>query len=253
MKKLTILLSSCLVGVPVYAQLAVGNPEYEPFSNATGSGGTSYSPGANLAGQTPASYAAYNPTGQGWWELGPDGATGGGVQPTIASGDLSVPGLDSAGGGQSAAFTFTGSGNSARLNMTTGTGGVTSGTVYYSFALKLTDLSRLDTTGTYFAGFNVVQSHNSGLTGTPGTVGPRIQARSDGAGFDIGIQKGSSGTGAAWYATAFGTADTLFLVGSYTFNPSTGDDVAQLWVNPSATTFGNASAPGGRFDLKHRD
>src|SRR5882757_6038915 len=98
MKKLLIILTgyACMATVPALAQLAIGNPLYDPFSNATGSGGTSYSAGSSLAGQTSASYAAYNPLGQGWYDIG-SGAT---PQPTITSGDLSVSGLASSGGGQ---------------------------------------------------------------------------------------------------------------------------------------------------------
>src|ERR1035437_2590668 len=101
MKKLIILLSGCLLGVPVFAQLSAGNPEYDPFSNATNSGGTSYKVGGYLAGQTSASYAAYNSLGTNWWEYGPS-ITGGKIatnQPTIVSGDLSYDGLYSVGGG----------------------------------------------------------------------------------------------------------------------------------------------------------
>jgi hypothetical protein len=38
--------------------------------------------------------------------------------------------------------------------------------------------------------------------------------------------------------------ETIFLVGSYTFNTSsTNDDVANLWINPATSTFGSAFAP----------
>ena len=41
----------------------------------------------------------------------------------------------------------------------------------------------------------------------------------------------------------FTTSDTIFLVGSYTFNIAlTNDDVSQLWVNPPVATFGLATA-----------
>lgn len=243
MKKLILLLSGCLTGMPVLAQLAVGNPEYDPFSDASTGGGTTYVTGSNLAGQTSASYAAYNSSGQAWYELGPNVGSGGTYsQPTIVAGDLSVPGLASAGGGHSVAFG--GNGDSARMNLTTGTGGITSGTVYFSFALQLTDLTGLTTAGTYWAGFNNVQSQNSS-TATPTTIVSRVMTRSTAGGFNIGIQEGSSGTlgNAAWDNTVFTTADTLFVVGCYTFNPLTGDDVSQLWVDPNASTFDSATAP----------
>jgi hypothetical protein len=243
MKKLGLILSGCLTGMPVLAQLAVGNPEYDSFSSATGAGGTSYATGSNLAGQTSAGYAAYNPGGQQWWELGPNvGSSSPYSQPTLVAGDLSVPGLASAGGGQSVAFG--GNGDSTRMNLTVPAGGITSGTVYFSFALKLTDLTGLTSGGTYWAGFNNVQNTNSG-TATPTTIVSRVMTRSATGGFNIGLQEGSSSTlgNLAWDNTLFTTADTLFLVGSYTFNSGTGDDISQLWVDPNSATFGANTAP----------
>jgi hypothetical protein len=218
-----------LVSLTFLAGSALALPDYEPFSNATGSGGTSYTTGANLAGQTDAS-------GLSWYAAG----SGGNPQPTVAAGDLSVSGLYSAGGGQSAAFG--GNGTSARHNMSVPAGGVTAGTVYFSFAMKLTDLSALNTSGTYWAGFNNVQGAQ---TSTPGTVVTRVQTRSAGAGYNLGLQEGSQTTlgNLAWDSTVYMTANTIFLVGSYTFGPGTGDDVSQLWINPDSSTFGAALAP----------
>jgi len=212
-------------------------PDYEPFADATSSGGTSYAVGSFLAGQT-------NAAGQRWWELGPNYGLGLTPQPTIAAGDLTVPGLYSAGGGRSAAFG--GNGDSARLNLSVGAGGIQSGSVYFSFAMKLTDLTGLTAGGAYWAGFNNVQGINAG-TATPGTIVTRVMTRSATGGYNIGVQEGSSGTigNAAWDPNVFTTSDTIFLVGSYTFNSGTGDDVSQLWVNPSSATFGAATEPTG--------
>jgi hypothetical protein len=224
MKKLLLISPICLCTAAAFAL-----PDYEPFSDSTGSGGTSYSTGANLIGQT-------NSSGQTWWQAGPTSTT----QPTIAAGDLSVSGLYSTGGGQSAAFG--GNGESARLNLSVGAGGILSGTVYFSFAAKLTDLTALNTAGVFWAGFNNAQG--SQLT-TPGTVVTRVVTRSAGAGlYNIGLDK-ASGTPASfvWDSGNFTTSDTVFLVGSYTFNPSTGDDVSQLWINPDSSTFAAGSAP----------
>ncbi len=247
MKRLLILLLPCLVSVPAIAQLAEGNPEYEPFSDATDSGGTSYTPGETLAGQS----RAPNPgeAVQSWWEYGPSisGGTTATNQPVIASGDLSYPGLFSEVDGRSAAFG--GNGDSALMNLTTPSAGITSGTVYYSFVVQLTDLSNLDTNGTYFAAFCNLQSHDHGI-GTPNSVAARVMVRSDGAGgFNIGLEQGGnnnpSGFNTAWDATSFTTSDTLFIVVSYTLQGTAQgtDDFANLWVNPDGSTFGNASAP----------
>jgi Immunoglobulin I-set domain/Immunoglobulin domain len=247
MKKLIILLLSCLVSAPVLAGLSAGNPEYEPFSSATNTGGTSYTPGDYLAGQSRA--PSPGDAVQSWWEYGPSIA-GGNVathQPTVAVGDLSVSNLYSVGGGQCAAFG--GNGDSALMNLTTGSGGITGGTIYFSFALQFTNLTSADTNGAYFAGFCNLQSHDHGI-GTPNSVGARVMVRSDGAGgFNIGLQEGgnngASGFSTVWDPNSFSTSDIIFVVGSYTFNSGSANDVANLWVNPDASTFGvdDASAP----------
>ena len=227
MKRLLLLTSFSLFNISAFAL-----SDYEPFADSTGSGGTSYSTGANLIGQV-------NASGHTWFQAGP----GGNPQPTIAAGDLAVAGLFSTGGGQSAAFG--GNGTSARINLSVGAGGFTTGTVYFSFAAKLTDLTALNTNGVFWAGFNNTQGSQ---TTTPNTVVTRVAARSAGVGlYNVGLDK-SSGAAAnfVWDSGNYTTSDTIFLVGSYTFNgAATNDDVSQLWVNPNQSTFGAASAPGG--------
>lgn len=249
MKKLTFLVLVIGVAVHSRAQLAVGNPEYDSFADATAAGGTSYTVGSHLSGQTSASYAHYLSTGTAWWEYGPSiSATPSVVatnQPTIVAGDLSYPGLYSVGGGQS--VSFGGNGDSALLNFTTTTAGLTAGTAYFSFVFQLTDISNLDTNGTYFAALNNLQSHNSSFN-TPAALATRVLVRRAGDGFNVGLQEGgangSTGFNTAWSSAVFSVSNHIFVVGSYTFNPNAKDDVAQLWVNPDASTFGdNTLAP----------
>ena len=216
------------LGLVSYSAWAL--PDYEPFANATGSGGTSYATGANLVGQT-------GVDGQSWTQAGPTGS----VTPKIVSGDLTIPGLYSAGGGQSASFG--GNGESARLNLSSSS---TSGTIYYSFSMKLNDLTGMSSTGVFWAGLN---NSTGTQTGTPSVVATRVITKSAGAGlYSIGLDKSSSVTGNFVFAPGtYSTSDTVFIVGSYTFNTvgNTTDDLSQLWVNPSSATFGAASAPGG--------
>jgi hypothetical protein len=228
MNKFLLLACACLA-----AESALALPDYEPFSDSTGSGGTSYSVGANLIGQV-------NSSGSNWFQAGP----GTGPQPTIAAGDLNIAGLYTTGGGRSMQFGG-GPGTSARLNLSVSAGGIQSGTVYFSFALKLSDITGLDSAGQFFAGFNTAQGSQATQ---PNTIGDRILARSVTGGYNIGIRQGTGGAqgNLAWGSTTFTTSDILFLVGSYTFNTgSTSDDVASLWINPDSTTFGAVSAPGG--------
>ena len=193
---------------------------FEPFSPA----GTSYSPGANLIGQT-------NANGRFWLQAGPSDP-----QPTIQAGSLAAPGLPGPTGNS---VKFGGNGMSARLVLGTN---VTSGTWYYSFLFRLTDISTLNSSGVFWAGFN-----NSAVTQTttPTSVGTRLLTRSAVGGFNVGLDK-SSGSPAAFVfsPTVFTTNDTIFVVGSYTFVPgTTNDDICQLWINPAPSTFGLAIPP----------
>ena len=205
------------------ALLSVTNPPplaYDPFAPAI----TSYALNANLVGQT-------NATGQYWVQAGPAG-----VQPTITSNNLAYAGLAASTGNS---VKFGGNGMSARFNFGAT---LTSGTVYFSFLAKLTDISTLNSSGVFWAGFN-----NSTVTQstTPVTVGTRVLTKSATGGYQIGLDKTSGNAAGFVFATnVFTTAQTVFLVGSYTFNPAaTNDDVSQLWINPSPATLGSPTPP----------
>lgn len=215
------------LGIVSYSAYAL--PDYEPFSNATGSGGTSYTVGANLIGQTDAQ-------GDSWVQAGTSGT---GTQATIQSGDLTIAGLASSGGGASAAFGVSGAGASTRFDIGSAPA---SGTVYFSMAIDVTSTTGLTTSGLFFAGFN----NSTGSQATqPTTVDARLYARSitgSPGDFNLGISKNG---GAISYDSPVETVgSTIFVVGSYTFNTVTSsDDVVSLWVNPSSSTFGAATAP----------
>jgi hypothetical protein len=252
-----LMFSACLAS-PAFAQTA-GDPVYEPFSDSTDLGGTSYTPGDWLAGQSqllPPGFqadAGGHDTVQSWWEYGTSIYTNGVVatqQPTIVEGDLNYPGLDSAAGGRSAGFG--GNGDHAMMNLPIGSGGFQVGsTVFFSFVLKMTDLTALDTNGTFFAGLTQLQSYDHPY-GTPMAIGAKVWVRSDGAGgFNLGLQKGGKGPTygvVAWDTTSHGTGENLFVVASYNLQGTTGnaggiDDEADLWINPEFSTFGAPSAP----------
>ncbi len=198
-------------------------PDYEPFSDATGSGGTAYTIGSSLVGQV-------NAAGRSWSQAGPTGSQ----TPIIASGGLSYAGLATSGGN---AAQFGGNGQSARFNMSSS---VSSATVYYSFLMQLTDISTLNSSGVFWAGFN---NSAGSQTGTPTTVDTRVVTRSAAGGYNVGLDKSSGATSSfVWAPALFTTSDTVLIVGSYTFNTgSTSDDVSQLWINPSSSTFGGSS------------
>jgi hypothetical protein len=253
--KTSALIISVLWGVSSSFAQSVGNPVYEPFSDSTGTGGTSYNPGDRLAGQSqtlssgfvsgPGNFTSTTSV-QSWWSY--TNAASPSIWPTIASGDLFYAGLASTGGGRSAQFG--GSGASALMNLTAGTTGFLpgSGTLYYSFTLKLTGLGTLSSGGSFFAGFTKLVSY-ANTTTTPASVGSQLWVQSDGGtGYQLGIAMGSntSGTGlpVAYDTTkTYNVGDTLFVVGSYSLNSGAGNDAVNLWVNPDGSSLGAGSAP----------
>ncbi len=194
---------------------------FDPFTPAT----TTYSPGAPLIAQT-------NAVGQGWTQAGPTNAN----QPVVQSGSLIFGGLAASSGNS---VRFGGNGISARFNLGTNSA---SGTWYYSFVTRIADITGLSSGGVFWAAFN----NSAGFQNTtPTIVGTRVLTRSATGGFNIGLDKSSGSAASFVFATnTFTTNDTIFIVGSYTFNSATtSDDLSQLWVNPPASTFGLAAAP----------
>ncbi|MDB6121636.1 MAG: Immunoglobulin I-set domain protein [Pedosphaera sp.] len=191
---------------------------YDSFAPAV----TTYAVGATLYGQT-------NVAGRYWSAAGPAG-----TNITIVTTNLSVLGL-AASTGRAIQFGVS-NGPSARFNLPNN---ITSGTIYYSFALQVTDLGALGTGGGFFAAFN------NGLGGQgspPNVIGAGVQTRLSGSGFNVGLKK--AGSGSLFDSIVHAVGETVFVVGSYTFNTnSTSDDVANLWINPDPASFGNAIPP----------
>ena len=209
------------------ATTAFALPDYEPFADATASAGTAYLVNDPLIGQKDAQ-------GQSWAQAGPNQPS---PQPTISAGNLSVSGLADP---QGNSVSFGGNGTSARFGLGSS---ITSGTIYYSFAFKLTDITALSTSGVFWAGFN---NSTGSQTTTPTTVGSRVVAKASGTSFQIGLDK-SSGTASlfAFDPTLYNVNDVIFVVGSYTFNTgTTTDDVSKLWINPSSSSFGGSEPAG---------
>jgi hypothetical protein len=203
----------------------------EPFADATASGGTAYSPGTPLIGQT----NAQNLT---WFQAGP--ASGLANQPMVRAGSLAIPGLASSTGNSVA---FGGSdGMAARFEVYPLGSGATTGTIYYCCALMLTDITGLNGSGVFWAGFN---NSNGSQTTTPTVIATRLYARAAGAGYNLGLSKASSSsTDWQWDTTVHAVNEIVFVVGSYTFNSgSTNDDVAKLWINPAPSSFGAGAPP----------
>ncbi len=201
---------------------------FDPFADATASGGTSYAVGGFLFGQA-------NSFGNVWFALTNTPAPPATGFPVIAAGSLSYAGLPASIGNCISIPSSIGVMGRLTLGFTN-----TSGTVYFSFLLKVTDLSLVDSSGTqnnFFAGFgDTVGAQNATLL----RAATRVYTRKAGNGFNLGVAR-SSNTAADWvFDTAQrNTNEVLFVVGSYSYDNHT----ANLWINPSASTFRSAVAP----------
>lgn len=170
----------------------------------------SFPPDANLVGQTESDSSI-------WQSVGPAGT---GI--TVGPGSLSVEGLASS------------SGNHVRLAGITGPGAritfresFNSDTVFYSFALKVADLTGLGAKGGAFIG----------LAPAGGAQFPLAAAISVNAvenGYRIGLAKRATGSANDFIDIEVLdiAGDTVFVVASYTFVAGPGNDTARLWVNP---------------------
>jgi hypothetical protein len=235
LKKLLVLLSSCVVAVSALAN-------YDPFT-----------------------YSSGNLIGNGNWV---DGGGGSGVSsgPQIGPANLSYSGLQTSGG---TGANFGAGDQNAMFNLSGGGTGIWDASaplsVYFSYQLRLSSAP-----GTGPFQLTALDQRTSGGIGSRGAA-VVVEDNGSGTGFFIGIMKGgqnglnnaSNDAGIAWIGgvtgsnpaggTLFSYNTTLLIVGSYNFSGTTkseqvafaDDDTANLWINPDTSTFGGASAPVG--------
>lgn len=214
--------SLCLFCLPAL-QASAGC--YEPFADATAGGGTAYLPGAPLSGQC-------NVSGNLWYPV--TNAAGAGM-PGIVADSLSYPGLPPSSG--NSLFIPSDVGVMGRMTLNFA---ATRGAVYFSFLLKVTDVTRLSETGTennYFAAFgDNVGAQNATLL----RAAARVLARRSGDGFKLGIGRNTSRPD-DWVfdQTERPLNQVLFIVGSYNYT----DRTANLWIDPPQSSFQSARPP----------
>ena len=197
-------------------------------------------PIANLAGNT-------NPDSGTTWTKG-----GGSTDIAVVSGNLTAPIPGPAPTGNMVQFTQSGAA-AERLGLPSGWN-TTTGKLYYSLSLKVTNLTGAATGGAFIAGFN----NNVGTaTSSVTQAGARLQIRkslTDTTKFNLGIRSDvatSTGTSTiGWDTTDFAagaTGDTVFVICDYEFNNSSNtDDVSNIWINPDPNAFyanGSLGAP----------
>src|ERR1051325_5499697 len=131
---LAILTSTCALAP------AASFPVFEPFADASGSGGTSYTVGSVLPGQI-------NAQGFTWFTVN---TAGSGTAPTNFAGNLSYSGLPASSGNSISVANVSG-GKGARISLQTS---ATTGTFYASFLMRVASTTGLSSTATFWACFN---------------------------------------------------------------------------------------------------
>ncbi len=165
---------------------------------------------------------------QGGWTAN---NTGDDIQ--VAEGSLSYPDYIASKGNK---ITFGGGGIDAYKSIAK----ETSGTVYYSFILKVTDVTAAtNTSGGYFAG----------LGQNPTTFGATVWLKKEDGDFKIGICPRTVPTSTVFSTENFTINSEILVVASYQFNSESGDDVVLLWINPPSSSFGTATVPAATITV----
>lgn len=145
----------------------------------------------------------------------------------VADGSLSYPNYITSKGNR---IKFGGVGIDAYKSITP----ESSGTLYYSFILKVTDVSAAtNTDGGYFAGFGQ----------SPTIFGATIWLKKDASNFRIGINPRTTASATVFSTETFTVNSEILIVAAYQMNSATGDDVVSLWINPPESSFGNTTLP----------
>ncbi|OFX33626.1 MAG: hypothetical protein A2X08_06735 [Bacteroidetes bacterium GWA2_32_17] len=144
----------------------------------------------------------------------------------VSSGSLSYSGLSQSIGNK---VSFSDYGRDDYKTITT----VTSGTIYVSFILQVTNIDSIDINGGYFAGVGASTS----------LFASTVWTKKNGTGFNIGLNARSSIAYTTWSTEVFQINTPIFIVVSYEMVVGTTNDVAKMWINPVPTSLGTASAP----------
>ena len=139
---------------------------------------------------------------------------------SIVANSLSYPNYSSTGN----SISFSGDGSEALSPFTS----TTSGTIYSSFLINVTDLTAVtSTTGTYVASLN-------GLT--VADYRARLFIKKDGTQYSLGLDGASTTTN--YETTLRNTGDVVMVILGYDFTANT----LKAWFNPNLTTFTAATA-----------
>ena len=233
MKRLLILLALAFSLQHASASL----PSLDPFADATANGGTSYTAGSALANQQNNSTNIWNVVN----------STAMGPQPVIASGSvLSYPNLPPPSGNSVSFVPALTTNQGFRLNFFATN---TSGATYYSYLLKLTDISAVPTTNAnnFFAGFS------DGSTAQPNApvarIGTRILTKATNSGFVLGVGRNNTPSDYVYDTNVHNLNEVIFVIGSYELVG--GVTNVNLWINPATNSFGSNTPPTPTVSAVH--
>jgi hypothetical protein len=206
-------------------------PIFDPFADATTSGGSSYAVGSNLVGQTNSTLFS------AWYSRG--SITGSSVQPTNVAGSLAYAGLPSS-AGNSIAFVGAAA-QDACLDLNVAA--QHTATVYASFLLKITDITAVPTS----AANNPFAAFIDDPTPSPNNIarlGSRIVTKKVGSGYVLGTSKSATATDFIYEpdTAAHNVNDVLFVVMSYQRIGGVQTNVL-VWINPPTSSFGSNQPP----------
>ena len=210
---------------------------YEPFN---------YSTAQPLLGLTNTS-AGTTASGNSWLRAS-SSATTTAINIDSTAGSLTGPAELPASIGNELKLTGNGN-NSGGANRLAFNSTISTGSVYYSFLMRVDDLNVAQSNnslGAFFMSLN--NTGNSATTNNPTTVPGKIQARidpTDATKFNLGnftnraLAAVPDATSAAW-SSALNVGQTYLVVGQYTVAAS---NTARLWIDPNPSSFGLATAP----------
>jgi hypothetical protein len=219
----------CCCAAPAQAALL----QYEPFNYQD--------LGPTLEGKT-------TPTGGMWVSAYSSGVAPGLIK--VASGNLPVPpelkpatgnSVEIDGGPSSVATNPQQLGKALRLPLGGGVAVDSGGTVYYSAALRIDELTGSTNTN---GGFFLALNNTAVASATNPTAGAaRLHGRidpTDPTKYNLGIFRNVNATAAATsWSGPLTVGETIFIVGSYETVAGAQNDIARLWINPNPTTLGD--------------
>jgi hypothetical protein len=228
MKKLFI----CLAAVAMIRG-ALALPNFDPFANSTNTGGTTYDVGEALTNQF------NNVTITNAWYL--RGYANRGTLPTIAAGSLSNTNLPPSQGNSVSFVGATAQNACSALNVAA----QAQATFYYSFLLKVTDLTAVSTAAANNPFVAFLDDPSTSIpSNTIARLGARLVAKKvDSLNYVLGVSKTATTSDFAYESTSSPHAvnETVFVV--VAFERTASQTNVYAWINPPASSFGSNAAP----------